>query len=168
MPPAVGRMHASHPSNPFAHLNPPHSIPQSHYQQQSQTIPQGLGRPSNYGQPNLNGAISPFAPPTSNMALHGAYAGAALGGGGGSGLASEAAFRGFAHGAALQQQQAHQAEAAQMGIKTGVAGRIREVWRSNLDQEMVLLRQLITKYPYVSMVSSQHPPDERITLRFLT
>lgn len=101
------------------------------------------------------------------MALHGAYAGAALGGGG-SGLASEAAFRGFAHGAALQQQQAHQAEAAQMGIKTGVAGRIREVWRSNLDQEMVLLRQLITKYPYVSMVSSQHPLDERITLRFLT
>ncbi|KAG9546161.1 ribonuclease H-like protein, partial [Aureobasidium melanogenum] len=64
---------------------------------------------------------------------------------------SEAAYRGFAHGAALQQQQAHQAEAAQLGLKSGLAGRIREVWAHNLEHEMVLLRQLITKYPYVSM-----------------
>lgn len=86
------------------------------------------------------------------MSLQGAYAGAGLGGGGGSGLASEAAFRGFAHGAALQQQQAHQQEAAQLGLKSGLGGRIRDVWAPNFDSEMVLLRELITKYPYVSMV----------------
>lgn len=156
MPPAVGRMHASHMSNPFAHLNPAHSIPQSHYQQ-PHSLPQPLPRPNNYA--SVNG----FVPPTTNAAMQGAYAsqgplpgtagaGAGAGAGGGSGLASEAAYRGFAHGAALQQQQAHQAEAAQLGIKPGLAGRIREVWAHNLDHEMVLLRQLITKYPYVSMV----------------
>lgn len=152
-------MHASHMSNPFAHLNPPHSIPQSHYQQQQQqqqqhsSLPQPLGRPSNYA--GVNG----FAPPTSNVALQNAYASAsALAGttpgagiNSGTGLGSEAAYRGFAHGAALQQQQAHQAEAAQLGIKSGLAGRIREVWAHNLEHEMALLRQLITKYPYVSM-----------------
>lgn len=154
MPPAVGRMHASHMSNPFVHLNPAHSIPQSHYPQQQHSLPQPLTRPTNY--PAVNG----FAPPTSNSALQNAYASAgALPGpnpaqavGGGTGLGSEAAYRGFAHGAALQQQQAHQAEAAQLGLKSGLAGRIREVWAHNLEHEMVLLRQLITKYPYVSMV----------------
>lgn len=154
MPPAVGRMHASHMSNPFVHLNPTHSIPQSHYQQQQHSLPQPLTRPSNYA--GVNG----FAPPTSNVALQNAYASAgalaganaAQGVGGGTGLGSEAAYRGFAHGAALQQQQAHQAEAAQLGLKSGLAGRIREVWAHNLEHEMVLLRQLITKYPYVSMV----------------
>lgn len=85
--------------------------------------------------------------------------GGGLGNGGGQGLASEAAFRGFERGAALQQQQAHHAEAAQMGMKTGQLGRIREVWRSNLDQEMVLLRELIRKYPYVSMVSAGYHGD---------
>jgi CCR4-NOT transcription complex subunit 7/8 len=154
MPPAVGRMHASHMSNPFVHLNPAHSIPQSHYPQQQHALPQPLTRPSNY--PAVNG----FAPPTSNAALQNAYASAGAlpgpnpgqGVGGGTGLGSEAAYRGFAHGAALQQQQAHQAEAAQLGLKSGLAGRIREVWAHNLEHEMVLLRQLITKYPYVSMV----------------
>ncbi|KAH0316716.1 ribonuclease H-like protein, partial [Aureobasidium melanogenum] len=153
MPPAVGRMHASHMSNPFVHLNPAHSIPQSHYQQQQHSLPQPLTRPSNYA------AVNGFAPPTSNVALQNAYASAgalaganaAQGVGGGTGLGSEAAYRGFAHGAALQQQQAHQAEAAQLGLKSGLAGRIREVWAHNLEHEMVLLRQLITKYPYVSM-----------------
>jgi hypothetical protein len=32
---------------------------------------------------------------------------------------------------------------------------IRDVWASNLDQEMAQVRNLITQYPYVSMV---HPP----------
>jgi len=158
MPPAVGRMnHASHPSNPFIQFNnPAHSIQQlPHYQQQQHSLPQPLTRPSNYA--SANG----FIPPTTNAAaLQSAYASAgALAGpnagagvGGGTGLGSEAAYRGFAHGAALQQQQAHQAEAAQLGIKSGLAGRIREVWAHNLEHEMVLLRQLITKYPYVSMV----------------
>lgn len=160
MPPAVGRMHASHMSNPFAHLNPAQSIPQSHYQQQQQqgqAIPQSLARPSAYAVSNPNGSISPFAQPTGSIPLQSTYPGGAIGAGGGSGLASEAAYRGFAHGAALQQQQAHQQEAAQLGLKSGAAARIRDVWAGNFEAEMVILRELITKYPYVSMVMTAPP-----------
>lgn len=31
---------------------------------------------------------------------------------------------------------------------------IREVWSDNLDAELDILRELIDRYPYVSMVSS--------------
>lgn len=31
-------------------------------------------------------------------------------------------------------------------------GRIREVWRNNLAQEMQILRGLVDKYPFISMV----------------
>jgi len=82
--------------------------------------------------------------------LQGGYGTGGLGGG--SGLASEEALRGFARGAAMQQQQAQQAESAQLGLKSQGGGRIREVWASNLEQEMIILRQLIQKYPFVSMV----------------
>jgi len=166
MPPAVGRMHASHPSNPFAHLNPAQSIPQSHYQQhqQGQAIPQSLARPSAYAVSNPNGSISPFAQPTGSIPLQGTYPGGAIGAGGGSGLASEAAYRGFAHGAALQQQQAHQQEAAQLGLKSGAAARIRDVWAGNFEAEMVILRELITKYPYVSMVTTTPPFQPAVLL----
>ncbi|KAF2768467.1 ribonuclease H-like protein [Teratosphaeria nubilosa] len=68
----------------------------------------------------------------------------------GSGLASEAAQRGFLRGAAMQDHQQQEAAAASMGIKNSFP-RIRDVWKSNLDQEMAVLRQLIPKYPYVSM-----------------
>ena len=45
------------------------------------------------------------------------------------------------------------AEAAGIGggVKSGAQARIREVWRHNLEQEFAVLRQLILKYPYVSM-----------------
>lgn len=42
-------------------------------------------------------------------------------------------------------------EAGGMGLKTGAAARIREVWQHNLEPEMHMLRQLIQKYSYVSM-----------------
>ena len=75
MPPAVSRMHPSHMSNPFQHLNPQHSIPQQqsgggggsqHYQSQSQSQSQHLPNSFNPGQHafggGLNGGISPFNP----------------------------------------------------------------------------------------------------------
>lgn len=36
----------------------------------------------------------------------------------------------------------------------GQASRIREVWKNNLAEEMAILRSLIDRYPYVSMVSA--------------
>lgn len=38
------------------------------------------------------------------------------------------------------------------GAKHQTKGRIREVWQSNLAQEMQILRSLVDKYPYISMV----------------
>lgn len=70
---------------------------------------------------------------------------------GGQGLASYAAQQGFAHGAALQQHAQDQAN-QQPGAKGGMTTRIREVWRSNLAQEIDILRGLVDKYPYISMV----------------
>lgn len=154
----MSRMHPSHMSNPFAHLNPQHSIPSSSaYQPQS--ISGGFNPQHGFGAGALNGGISPF-PTTSygaNAFAPGAggsvFNGASLPGQGqGQGLASVAAQQGFARGAAMQEHTAHQLEAATMDSKSGAQGRIRQVWRHNLEQEMAVLRQLVLKYPYVSMV----------------
>lgn len=76
----------------------------------------------------------------------------------GQGLGSAAAQAGFARGAAMQEH-SHALETGAglgMGMKSaGVMGgqtsRIREVWRHNLESEFHILRQLVQKYPYVSM-----------------
>jgi hypothetical protein len=76
--------------------------------------------------------------------------------GGGTGLASHAAQMGFARGAQMQQQQLHQAHDGRFtleGKAGGVKTRIRDVWKHNLAQEMAVLRSLVEKYPYISMVS---------------
>lgn len=55
----------------------------------------------------------------------------------------------------MQQQQLHQAHDGRLALepKAGaVKTRIREVWKHNLAQEMATLRQLVEKYPYISMV----------------
>mgnify|MGYP001576126505 FL=1 len=75
-----------------------------------------------------------------------------MGGGGGTGLASHAAQLSFAHGAALQQS-AHGAINEQGGRGVVNKGRIREVWKHNLAEEMDTLRRLVDRYPYISMVS---------------
>jgi len=144
-------------SNPFAHLNPQQSIPQSsHYQSQSSHIPNSFNSQHDFSSNTLNGGISPFNPSSayggsafSTGAATSTFNGGMLAGQG-QGLASVAAQQGFARGAAMQES-THQAEAASMGIKSGAVGRIKEVWRHNLEAEFAMLRQLITKYPYVSM-----------------
>ena len=165
MPPQVGRMHHSHPSNPFQHLNSQHSIPQSSYQSQTSHLPGSFTSQPSFGGSAINGGISPF--PSSSAygasaftpgAGSSVFNGGAIGGQGqGQGLASVAAQQGFARGAAMQEHTAHQLEAASMDSKSGANSRIRQVWRHNLEQEMAVLRQLIIKYPYVSMVRCQFP-----------
>ena len=79
------------------------------------------------------------------------FGGAALGGG--TGLASNAAISGFAHGAQIQQQQAREAiRRGSTSTKAAQKTRIREVWQGNLASEMQNLRELVEKYPYISMV----------------
>ncbi|KFY47822.1 hypothetical protein V495_01796, partial [Pseudogymnoascus sp. VKM F-4514 (FW-929)] len=70
--------------------------------------------------------------------------------GGGTGLASHAAQISFAHGAALQQS-AHSGINEQGGRGVVNKGRIREVWKHNLAEEMDTLRRLVDRYPYISM-----------------
>lgn len=158
MPPQVSRMHPSHMSNPFVHLNAQHSIPQSSYQSQTSHLPGSFNSQPSFGGTTLNGGISPF-PSSSTYGANAFTPGASSSvfnggsiGGQGQGLASVAAQQGFARGAAMQEHSAHQLEAATMDNKTGANSRIRQVWRHNLEQEMAVLRQLIIKYPYVSMV----------------
>lgn len=151
MPPQVSRMHQSHMSNPFAHLNP-----------QQSTIPQQPYQPPNFsqhgfGSGSLNGAgMASFPASTYGASAFTPGAGSSVFNGGGiagqgQGLASVAAQQGFARGAAMQEHNAHQLEAS-LESKSGATGRIRQVWRHNLEQEMAVLRALVLRYPYVSMV----------------
>jgi CCR4-NOT transcription complex subunit 7/8 len=146
-------------SNPWQHVNPQQSMPQtSHYQTPSQHLPGGFNPQNAFGTSALNGGISPFNPTSayggnafSNMPGAGGSFNGGILGGQGQGLASVAAQQGFARGAAMQEHSHAAAEAGLGGVKSGMIGRIREVWRHNLEQEMAVLRQLIIKYPYVSM-----------------
>ncbi|KAK8041903.1 ccr4-not core complex subunit [Apiospora rasikravindrae] len=77
-------------------------------------------------------------------------------GGDQTGLNSHAARMGFAHAAQLQQQQHPHQQSHVMGgdhstRQAGNKSRIRDVWRSNMDDEIGLLRELIDDYQYVAM-----------------
>lgn len=65
-----------------------------------------------------------------------------------------AAQIGFQHGALQQQQEAQGGAVGGAGTKSMGGGRIRDVWKSNLAQEMQMLRNLLDEYPYISMVSA--------------
>lgn len=78
-------------------------------------------------------------------------------GAGDTGLASQAARMGFAQAGALPHHPAqhgqHQAHAlGEHGSRTQSKGRIREVWKHNLLEEMANLRNLVDRYPYIAMV----------------
>jgi CCR4-NOT transcription complex subunit 7/8 len=154
MPPHQGgRYSHQNLSNPFTHLNQPGMHQASHMQHQNANLP-AHGFPGNPGFAgmNHNGGSSIFGPQSAISGLPSGFgAGSGLGGGG-TGLASQAAVMGFAHGAALQQQQAtHDAMSVANQARTG-HGRIREVWKHNLHEEMAVLRELVDRYPYISMV----------------
>jgi len=127
------------------------------YPSHTQGHASGLPPPSLGGNPafmNPNSNINPFAVNGNALSLAQGFGGggSGMGVGGGTGLASHAAQMSFAHGAALQQS-AHNGINEQGG--RGVAkGRIREVWKHNLAEEMDTLRRLVDRYPYISMVSS--------------
>lgn len=145
---------------PFAHLQQAHlqqqQQPQHHPHAQSANT--ALPPPSLGGHPGFaastNTNMNPFT--LSGTGIANGMSVAAFGGdGGGTGLASHAAQMGFARGAQMQQQQLHQAHDGRLALETkagGVKTRIRDVWKHNLAQEMAILRQLVEKYPYISMV----------------
>ncbi|EGR45985.1 uncharacterized protein TRIREDRAFT_110423 [Trichoderma reesei QM6a] len=113
---------------------------------------------------NANAQLNPFTPNNINS-----FNAAALNGAAGfpdTGFGSQSARMGFAHGpnaaaAALQQpqQQQHGGQVQHnalmdhptMRSQQSNKGRIREVWKHNLEEEMAVLRDIIDKYPYVAM-----------------
>ncbi|KAG9236746.1 ribonuclease H-like domain-containing protein [Amylocarpus encephaloides] len=142
MPPQMQRFGGA-PNNLASH---------AHYQQQfqghSQAHAGGLPPPSLAANPafmNANSLNHPFA----GSALGVGNFGSGLGMPGGTGLASQAAQMGFNNAAV--HQQAHNGM-GEHGARTAAnKGRIREVWRSNLQEEMANLRNLVAKYPYIAM-----------------
>ena len=160
MPLATSRFAPQTLSAPF---NPHHQ--QSHGQHQTnQHQPHrsaGLPSPSynshsSFTQGNQTSVLNPFATSNGTSGLVAGFAGGGGGlGGGGTGLASQAAISGFAHGAQMQQQQLTRdaLRRAAAGNKAQGKTRIRDVWDTNLEQEMQILRELVEEYPYISMVS---------------
>ena len=154
--PAGGRFGPQGLGGPFPHIQQSHL---SHHGNQHHPLSSaGLPPPSfnshpGFGHGNQNSGMAGFATVNNANGLVGGFGGGGLGGG--TGLASNAAISGFAHGAQMQQQQQAR-EAIRRGSTTTSKGqqktRIRDVWQSNLAQEMQNLRELVEKYPYISMV----------------
>ena len=159
MPPLSGRYAPQHLSNPFNHFSQ-HSIHQSNHVTQHPT--QHMNYPTHGGGGNPSN-VNIFGPGAGNAGLQGGgfQGGAAnIGGGGGTGLGSVGAQAAFHHASALQQQQAQEAAGMGVGAK-GMEGRIRQVWKTNLEQEMATLRRIVDDYPYISMVRDISYLDQR-------
>ncbi|KAK0386342.1 hypothetical protein NLU13_6179 [Sarocladium strictum] len=106
---------------------------------------------------NSNAQISPFA---SNGSAFGANGLNTAGSGfGDTGFGSQSARMGFAHGPTAAMQQAQHGAQGQHNVliehpsmrSQPNKGRIREVWKHNLQEEMAVLRDVVEKYPYVAM-----------------
>lgn len=148
MAPAGSRYGPNNMSNPFVSYNQNQAHQTSHLQHPSQNFPsQNIGGHPGFANPNLG-----FFSGTGSTGLAGGFQSGGALGGGGTGLNSHAAQMGFEHGAALQQQQARAAAGGVTAGTKAMSGRVREVWRNNLAEEMELLRHLVDKYTYISMV----------------
>lgn len=99
---------------------------------------------------NANSMSNPFAMNGNALGMSGGFGGGTgLGMPGGTGLASQAAQMSFAGAGVQQHSHNMMGEPGTRGLNKG---RIREVWKGNLHEEMALLRQLVERYPYISMV----------------
>jgi CCR4-NOT transcription complex subunit 7/8 len=106
---------------------------------------------------NANAQMSPFSGVNGNS-----FGGNGLNGGAtfpDTGFGSQSARMGFAHGhsaAAMQHPhhgQTHHGLADHPSVRPQQnKGRIREVWKHNLHEEMAVLRDLVDRYPYIAMV----------------
>ncbi|KAI0527917.1 CAF1-domain-containing protein [Xylaria bambusicola] len=136
---------------PYQHQFPQHAPTHASHQQTSLANP-----------PFLTQQLSPFA--TNGLGLAGGMGAAASSFqvGEQTGFASQAARAGFQQATALQQQQQqqqqhpHQQSHNQPGDRAaraagGAKGRIRDVWRHNFEEEMILLMDLAEDYPYIAM-----------------
>ena len=158
MPPVASSRFGPHIiSGPFSQVQQSHLT--HHNQQQQQSTSAALPTPTfnnghhGFGHGNPSTVASPFGSTSSGNGIAGAFGSANGLASGGSGLASQAAVMGFAQGAAMQARDALRRSIGGTGSGKGsMKGRIRDVWRGNLAQEMAILRGLIDKYPFISMV----------------
>ncbi|TID19675.1 putative ccr4-not transcription complex subunit 7 protein [Venturia nashicola] len=132
-------------SNPFAGFTQP-----AHLQHPNAQHNLGGGHPT-FAASAING-MNIFGPQTGNGGVPMFNAVSSLGGSGGgeTGLGSREAQLNFARGAALQQQAIDAANPGSFPARA-TNTRVREVWQNNLQQEFAVLRQLVDKYPYISM-----------------
>ena len=145
----VSRYPPQNLSNPFAQLHQQHAPHQSSHLQHPNPSLQGHGFGSHhaFSAANQSSIFGPTGANGSNSAsggLHGAFV---------TGATSGQSQLGFGHGAASLQQQLQQAHESGANVALSrQAGRIREVWKANMAEEFAVLRMLVDKYPYISMV----------------
>lgn len=157
MPPVASSRFGPHIlSGPFSQIQHSHL---TQHNQQHQPGSTALAAPTfnnghhGFTQGNPSTVASPFGSTSSGNGIAGPFGSANGLASGGSGLASQAAVMGFAQVAAMQARDALRRSIGGTGSgKRQMKGRIRDVWRGNLAQEMTVLRGLIDKYPYISMV----------------